>query len=209
MFPTDDPQQSADEPQTDENDAVDAAENTEADASGAAHDNEGNRTRSVADDVKATARKVWLAGLGALSVAEAEGTKVFNKLVEQGEQFEDRSKPKVEELKARAARTREKTSDKIRSLEKRVETAVSSRLQGAGMAAQAQVDDLQARIAELEAALTRVIGQESEAKDEAAPSGAAEDAAAEGAGADGQGADSQDANSQDANGQDAAADESK
>ena len=113
MFPTDDPQQPAVEPQADEGDA--SADIGSA-APDSAQDHEGSRPRSVADDFKATARKVWLAGLGALSVAEAEGTKVFNKLVEQGEQFEDRSKPKVEELKARAARTRDKASEKITQL---------------------------------------------------------------------------------------------
>jgi hypothetical protein len=52
--------------------------------------------RSVTDDLKHSARKIWLAGLGALSIAEREGTKTFNSLVEHGEHFEERSRPHVE-----------------------------------------------------------------------------------------------------------------
>lgn len=38
--------------------------------------------------LKDSAYKVWLAGLGALSTAEAEGTKMFNGLVKKGEKYE-------------------------------------------------------------------------------------------------------------------------
>ena len=65
------------------------------------------------DDVKEAAHKIWLAGLGALAMAESEGTKLlktietegskfFTGLVEKGESVEKKSKPTVDRLKAKA-----------------------------------------------------------------------------------------------------------
>ena len=49
-------------------------------------------------DVKDSAHKIWLAGLGAVAVAEEEGSKFFKTLVKKGEKFEDRRKKQVEEV---------------------------------------------------------------------------------------------------------------
>ena len=49
-------------------------------------------------DVKESAHKVWLAGLGAVAVAEEEGSKFFKNLVKKGEKFEERRKKQVDEM---------------------------------------------------------------------------------------------------------------
>lgn len=115
--------------------------------------------RSVTDDLKQSARKIWLAGLGALSIAEREGTKAFNALVEHGENFEERSRPHVEDLKARAKKARDEASEKLRAVEQKVAARIQ---QGTGVAGQRQVDELKQRIADLEAALERLMRSESE-----------------------------------------------
>lgn len=51
--------------------------------------------KELVEDVKASAHKVWLAGLGAMAVAEEEGSKFFKRLVEKGEEFEERSKERL------------------------------------------------------------------------------------------------------------------
>ena len=43
-------------------------------------------------EIRDSAHKIWLAGLGALNSAEEEGTRLFNRLVEKGEAFEARGK---------------------------------------------------------------------------------------------------------------------
>ena len=48
--------------------------------------------KDSSSEIKESAQKIWLAGLGALTSAEEEGTKLFNKLVEKGEAFEARGK---------------------------------------------------------------------------------------------------------------------
>lgn len=50
------------------------------------------KAQEVLQDVKASAHKVWLAGLGAVAVAEEEGSKFFKRLVDKGEAFEQRGK---------------------------------------------------------------------------------------------------------------------
>jgi len=49
-------------------------------------------------DVKDSAHKIWLAGLGAVAVAEEEGSKFFKTLVKKGEKFEDKRKKQVDQV---------------------------------------------------------------------------------------------------------------
>ena len=72
-------------------------------------------------DVRESAHKIWLAGLGALAVAEDEGSKLFKSLVEQGERFEGEGKQKLREAKkdadqasARARKLAEETAERAR-----------------------------------------------------------------------------------------------
>lgn len=46
----------------------------------------------LADAVLASAQQIWQAGLGAFAVAEAEGGKVFNKLVKEGVDIQKRTR---------------------------------------------------------------------------------------------------------------------
>lgn len=72
-------------------------------------------------DVRESAHKIWLAGLGALATAEQEGSKLFKTLVEQGERFEAEGKQKLKEAKkdaeaasVRAKRVADETADRAR-----------------------------------------------------------------------------------------------
>ena len=51
--------------------------------------------KDSSNEIRESAQKIWLAGLGALTSAEEEGTKLFNKLVEKGEAFEARGKDQM------------------------------------------------------------------------------------------------------------------
>ena len=46
------------------------------------------KEKAMEKEIRETTHKVWLAGLGALSVAEEEGTKLFSNLVDKGRKFE-------------------------------------------------------------------------------------------------------------------------
>jgi poly(hydroxyalkanoate) granule-associated protein len=51
----------------------------------------------IQDDIMDSAHKVWLAGLGAVAMAEQEGGKVFSNLIEKGKKIETRSKAQTKE----------------------------------------------------------------------------------------------------------------
>jgi poly(hydroxyalkanoate) granule-associated protein len=63
-----------------------------------------NDPKKLQDDLKESAYRVWLAGLGALAAAGEEGAKAFNRLVDRGRETESRSK---DDLKAQADKARE------------------------------------------------------------------------------------------------------
>ena len=65
------------------------------------------KAKEVQQDVMDNAHKIWLAGLGALAVAEQEGSKFFKNLMEKGEDIESKGKDQIE--KARGAVTGVKT----------------------------------------------------------------------------------------------------
>lgn len=63
-----------------------------------------NDSKKLQDDLKESAYRVWLAGLGALAAAGEEGTKAFNRLVDRGRDLESRSK---EDFKVQADKAKD------------------------------------------------------------------------------------------------------
>jgi polyhydroxyalkanoate synthesis regulator phasin len=57
------------------------------------------KKREIPKDMMESAHKIWLAGLGAMAVAEEEGSKLFKNLVDRGHDIEDRGKQQVERAK--------------------------------------------------------------------------------------------------------------
>ncbi len=58
-----------------------------------------NKRKEIQHEVMDSAHKVWLAGLGAVAMAEQEGSRFFSNLVEQGEKMEKRGKDEVEKAR--------------------------------------------------------------------------------------------------------------
>ena len=59
-------------------------------------------SKTVQDEIKDSAHRIWLAGLGALAAAEREGGKLFNQLVDQGRTVEARGKEQLDAAKDKA-----------------------------------------------------------------------------------------------------------
>ena len=60
--------------------------------------------KNLQEDLKESAYRVWLAGLGALAAAGEEGARAFNRLVDRGREYESRSK---EDWKVQADKAKE------------------------------------------------------------------------------------------------------
>lgn len=93
-------------------------------------------------DIKESATRIWLAGLGALSVAEEEGVKMFNRLVEQGKQWQETGREPVERAASRVG-------DLLEEAEERIDRRVSSAMRRLGVPTRDEIHELTRRVEEL------------------------------------------------------------
>ncbi len=121
--------------------------------------------RDFARVVLESPRQIWLAGLGAFSRAQSEGTKVFETLVKQGEAVEARTRSAASQTAAAArtaARTKAKEMQQMAGgtwdkLEKVFEERVARALTRLGVHTQSDVERLAARVDALSAAVNELI----------------------------------------------------
>jgi poly(hydroxyalkanoate) granule-associated protein len=128
-------------------------------------DTEAVKEKDLTQGVLNSSHQIWLAGLGAFSRAQQEGTKVFESLVKQGEQLQDRTKRVATETAAAArgaatAKAKEMqqmaggTWDK---LEQVFEDRVARTLSKLGVYTQNDVQRLAARVDELAEAVNKLV----------------------------------------------------
>ncbi|MBS0327086.1 MAG: phasin family protein [Proteobacteria bacterium] len=108
-----------------------------------------------------SSRQIWLAGLGAFARAQAEGRKVFDALVRQGESVESSTRRAAADT-AHAAQARAKEMQKMAGgtwdrLEKVFEDRVARALSRLGVHTQADVDRLSARVDALAEAVNELV----------------------------------------------------
>lgn len=127
--------------------------------------NESRGARDLSQSVLDSSRQIWLAGLGAFARAQAEGTKVFETLVKQGEALESKTKRAASDT-AEAARAAAKskvsevkqgvggTWDK---LEQVFEDRVARALSKLGVHTQTDVERLTERVDVLTEAVNELI----------------------------------------------------
>lgn len=124
------------------------------------------KTNDVVNQVRANARDVWLAGLGAFAAVQKEGTKVltttqaesvkvFNTLVKQGKDIEARAK-KVAVKQAELVS--DKTTQAIDKLEQVFQDRVSRSLNRLGVPTTDDVKALTRRVEELTRSVTALAG---------------------------------------------------
>jgi poly(hydroxyalkanoate) granule-associated protein len=98
----------------------------------------------VQDELRESAHRIWLAGLGALAAAEEEGTKLFNRLVERGETVESKGKERVEKAKS-------KVSSAWDDVEQKLDEKVAKALHKMGVPTRDEIHRLTRRVEELSA----------------------------------------------------------
>lgn len=125
---------------------------------------EARRDSHLADAIKDSAQQIWLAGLGAFSKAQEEGSKVFNTLVREGNSIQKRTmkvtEDKVNEVTNKLGRfagnfqhQANGTWDRLEGVfEERVERA----LQRLGVPTSKEVTELTQRVEELTASVNKL-----------------------------------------------------
>lgn len=104
--------------------------------------------KTLQDDLKESAHRIWLAGLGALAAAEQEGTKVFNRLVERGREFETKGREEVKDTYEKARTKAESTWSDVSS---KVDEAVAGALHRLGVPTRDEIRTLTQKVEELTA----------------------------------------------------------
>lgn len=133
--------------------------------------------KDFAQGVRDSSRQIWLAGLGAFSRAQAEGTRLFETLVEQGQSLESRTKRAATETATAAAGiASQKAKDMQRKaggtwdkLEQVFEDRVARALSKLGVHTQSDVERLTQRVEALSEAVNELIKAQGRRAAPAAP----------------------------------------
>jgi len=107
---------------------------------------EGGDENQLATAIRESANQIWLAGLGAFSKAQKEGTKIFDALVKEGEAVQKQAKRTAEDTLADVKATASKSWDQ---LEQVFEDRVARALHTLNVPTKKDIDTLSHRVAEL------------------------------------------------------------
>ncbi len=120
-------------------------------------DNKSDHDAQLAGKIKGSARQIWLAGLGAYTKAEEDAGKFFDRLVNEGEELENKTRGVVEKrlksVETRVEDVRDKATGTWDKLEHLFDQRVSGALRRLGIYRSEEIEGLEARIVALEAEL--------------------------------------------------------
>jgi poly(hydroxyalkanoate) granule-associated protein len=119
---------------------------------------------ALASQVKDSAQQIWLAGMGAFSRAQAEGTKVFETLVKEGASLQKKTQSVAEDkisevtskMSTMAGDVQAKAGQHWDKLEGIFEERTAKALKKLGVPSAKDVDALTARIEELASKLAKM-----------------------------------------------------
>jgi len=115
----------------------------------------GSREKKLQDELMESAHRIWLAGLGALATAEAEGSKVFSRLVERGKDVEARGKDAAadvkEQAKSKFESVKSQTENAWSGLGDKVDETLTTALHRLGVPTRDEIRTLTQKIEELNA----------------------------------------------------------
>lgn len=129
--------------------------------------------KQIQDELKDSVHKVWLAGLGAVAMAEKEGGKFLKNLVEEGEAYEGRGKERFDDVKTKVDEATDKVKDRAESTFGKVgdkfDDAVAGAMRRLGVPSRDEIATLTSRVEELTAVVEQLRdGKKTSAKKAAA-----------------------------------------
>ncbi|NWN90530.1 phasin family protein [Marinobacter adhaerens] len=124
----------------------------------------------LAAKIKGSARQIWLAGLGAYTKAEEDTGRFFERLVQEGEQLENKTRGVVEKqirsVEGRVEGVRERATGTWDRLEHLFDERVSGALRRLGIHRREDIEALESRIAALEAEVSELRANHSRDEEE-------------------------------------------
>lgn len=126
-----------------------------------------DKAKNMQDDLKDSAHKIWLAGLGAMTMAGEEGSKLLKSLIEKGEEFEGRARGSVDAVTRPFEGAKDKAGDFFGRMENMVNDRVVAALQKFGVPTRDEINELTNRVDKLMDAISKLNDAQAEAaKDE-------------------------------------------
>ena len=119
---------------------------------------------SNSEEIKRNSHNIWLAGLGAYSMIETEGSTHYEALLAKGKLVESRNNAEVEKLGKSSGDSRlndlkSKANQTMDRIEKAFDLRVSSALSRLGISTRNDLDRLNAKIEELTTSLDQATKQ--------------------------------------------------
>ena len=104
----------------------------------------------MATNIRESANRIWLAGLGAFAKTQEEGEKLFQSLVKEGEKVEKQAKKiaeaRFEDAKGKVVEFRGKASQQFDRLEELFQERVAQVLNRLGVPTQEDIQELTKRV---------------------------------------------------------------
>jgi poly(hydroxyalkanoate) granule-associated protein len=107
------------------------------------------KDREMQQDLRESAHKIWLAGLGALAVAGEEGKALFHTLVEKGTEFEARGSKQLDKVKGKVADAKSNVGMMIDQVSAGFDDQVAKALHRLGVPSRNEIATLTKRVEEL------------------------------------------------------------
>lgn len=116
-------------------------------------ENKASQSETLQDELTERGREVWLAGLGALATVEEEGTKLFNRLVDRGQEFEEERRKTLKEATEKARKQGDEALAQLEEASEETQSvlseSVNSALERFGVPTRKEVDDLTEKVEHL------------------------------------------------------------
>lgn len=112
----------------------------------------------VAANLRESANRIWLAGLGAFAKTQEEGEKLFQTLVNEGERVEQRAREtaaaRIENAKGKVVEFRSQANHQLDRLEALFQERVAQVLNRLGIPTQDDIQELSKRVEALNESIT-------------------------------------------------------
>jgi poly(hydroxyalkanoate) granule-associated protein len=109
--------------------------------------------KNTQDELKDSVHRIWLAGLGALSAAEEEGSKLFSKLVDRGRDVESKGKVEVdkvnEKVRTGVDKAKAKAESAFENWGEKFDEKLTSALHRLGVPTRDEIHNLTKRVEDL------------------------------------------------------------
>ena len=107
------------------------------------------KDRDIQQELRESAHKIWLAGLGALAVAGEEGKTLFHTLVERGTEFEARGSKQLDKVMGKVADAKSNVGMMLEQVSAGFDDQVAKALHRLGVPSRNEIATLTKRVEEL------------------------------------------------------------